>query len=647
MPNLAPIDYGQPVQVVDQRGSNALLAAVDEQGRKRHAAMDALGTNIENTAQTITQGLLHNQALKATAAAKESQSELLKYIETNPYVSKEDLRQRMSPEDYDAWHAKLDPEYRDRDTVPMYKAASELFDSGSKRARDEFSQYISTPGWRERWALTDQAETTNFKSDRLNRVVAGQMVNDQRAEAKTHLDKLLASATDTKDIELAIRAMRGNMFLHPAERDALEQDARKVQDRLPSTQAMAGLDVPGMKTELTKLENPDTAKQFYGHMADDERVHLQTQLRSHINLVENMKSAADDLEEKRRKLQDDRTLGGMADSLAHGGDPSTLLSYVTQRQLEDKNDSKSSGFYATPKMLEAYHLLETALKNAKEGPQQDAPGALRAITQLFADTQDLNGDAFRKAMLTPGGVDIPGYGHLNPETDLSSASFKAQLSRLDTLASTDRGRVEREREAGHQMRVTSVLLENGIAVTELTNPLVRPKYDRMIAFLEDAVKRKAQSRGRVLSPDEETVEMAKAAKVFKDNAGNWGPFGYFNNAPGKDGINIETKRGTVAVGAEELATLHTTARELGAPLATVSSAALKSTVKDFYENYEAPARSYWKKQFGEDISLEDQYRVYWRAKKFMDTNIPAATRVQTAIMQVAKEDAIKRQGGQK
>jgi hypothetical protein len=246
-------------------------------------------------------------------------------------------------------------------------------------------------------------------------------------------------------------------------------------------------------------------------------------------------------------------------------------------------------------------------------------------------------------MLTSGGVEIPGFGHFDPETQLSSASYKAQLSRLDTLASTDRGRVEREREAGHQLRVTSVLLENGVSASDLTNPRVRLKYDAMQAFMEDAVKRQAQARGRVLTSDEETMAMSKAAKVYKDNAGR-GRF--FANDVGKDGINIKTARGNIEVGPTELAAIHTTAKELGAPFATIQPDALKNTVTDFYENYDAPAQVKWRETFGESLNVEDQYRVYWRAK-FMQSGDSPAVRVQKVITKMAQEEQLKKLGGKK
>jgi hypothetical protein len=646
MPNLAPIDYGSAV-AADTSGAREAQGVVGENAARAKQQLSQVAGTAGQMAGEMAQAILKNQALRATADAKETQSQTLDFIESHPYIAKEDLRSRMSAEDYESWHASLDPDDKQRDAVPMYKAGGALFESVAKKSRDDYSKYISSPIARSDWVETDRSETTNFKADRLNRVMAGQMVQDQRAEAKANLDKLLDSAKDGKDYDLAVAAMRANSFLSPAEKDVLTQNALQMKDRGPSMRSMAGLDVDGMREELTKLENPDTAKQFFPHTNDEQRLHLQTQLRSHINLVESMKRAGDDLEEKRRKQQDDRTLGTLAQSLVQGEDPSALLRAVKTRSYEDRGDASStsfqSGFYETPRMMEAYHLLGAAIKNQKDGPQTDAPGALRAITSLYSDTGDLYGDKFRKAMLTSGGVEIPGFGHFDPETQLSSASYKAQLSRLDTLASTDRGRVEREREAGHQLRVTSVLLENGVSASDLTNPRVRLKYDAMQAFMEDAVKRQAQARGRVLTSDEETMAMSKAAKVYKDNAGR-GRF--FANDVGKDGINIKTARGNIEVGPTELAAIHTTAKELGAPFATIQPDALKNTVTDFYENYDAPAQAKWRETFGESLNVEDQYRVYWRAK-FMQSGDSPAVRVQKVITKMAQEEQLKKLGGKK
>jgi hypothetical protein len=90
-----------------RRTTSGIQAAQQANEPKCSASVRQLGAVVEGGAQAVTQGLLHTQALKATAAVKERQASTLSFIDSNPYVPKEVLRQRMSPEDYTAWHAGL------------------------------------------------------------------------------------------------------------------------------------------------------------------------------------------------------------------------------------------------------------------------------------------------------------------------------------------------------------------------------------------------------------------------------------------------------------------------------------------------------------------------------------------------------------
>jgi hypothetical protein len=129
---LAPVDYG-PQVAPDDSG----LQAKEQAGEAVFRDVRQLGSVVEGGAQAITQGILHTQALKATAAVKERQASTLSFIDSNPYVPKAVLQQRMRPEDYEAWHAGLATEYQDKDAVPMFTAAGALFDSEAQQAREE------------------------------------------------------------------------------------------------------------------------------------------------------------------------------------------------------------------------------------------------------------------------------------------------------------------------------------------------------------------------------------------------------------------------------------------------------------------------------------------------------------------------------
>lgn len=272
---LQPIVWGPPQQA-DQEGLRVAQQAT-AQHEQVFAEARQLGENVQNGAVQITQGLLHNQALKATAQVKEQQAAVLSFIDSNPYVSKSALQQRMAPDDYQSWHEGLGKEYQDRDAVPMFTAAGALFDSSAKQARAEAGQTIGLPGWRSNWLASEQTESATIRERYVNRMAADQMVADQRSSAMLSIDKIVDNATAPNDFDTALTAAKTNPWFRPAERRILQEKVGVAKDSFPAEQAMLSKDPQLMQNELVKLRS-DNSAELYPNLNEKQRVDLSQRL---------------------------------------------------------------------------------------------------------------------------------------------------------------------------------------------------------------------------------------------------------------------------------------------------------------------------------------------------------------------------------
>lgn len=268
---LAPISWGPPEQADTEGVQVARQATAQHEAVFQEARQ--LGENVQNGALQITQGLLHTQSLKATAAVKERQASVLSFIDSNPYVSKDVLQQRMGPDDYNLWHAKLSGEYHDAKAVPMFTAAGALFDSEAKQAREDAGQTIGLPGWRTNWMATEQTESATIRERYVNRMAADQMVSDQRSQSMLAIDKMVDSAVSPNDFETALTAAKTNPWFRPAERRILQEKVGAAKDSFPAEQAMLSKDPQLMQNELVKLQS-DNAADLYPNLNEKQRVDL-------------------------------------------------------------------------------------------------------------------------------------------------------------------------------------------------------------------------------------------------------------------------------------------------------------------------------------------------------------------------------------
>lgn len=288
---LEPINWGGEV-APDNSGLNAQAQAISEQ-KQVFSEVHALGGVMEGGSTAVAQALLHTQAIKATAAVKERQASTLQFIDSNPYVPKAVLQQRMAPEDYTAWHAGLATEYQDKEAVPMFTAAGALFDSEAQQARQQAGSIISLPGWRQNWASTEQTESATIRERYVNRLAADQMISDQGSQSLMAIDKQFDSAVRPEDIQVGIDMAKNSPWLKPAARKFKMEQGGVLKDSFTADNFMKGHDVEGMENELVKLRS-DNANELYPHMTEKQRLDLTNRLEREYSFY-GAKAAADKL----------------------------------------------------------------------------------------------------------------------------------------------------------------------------------------------------------------------------------------------------------------------------------------------------------------------------------------------------------------
>jgi hypothetical protein len=403
---LPPIQWGPPV-TADLSGVDAASRAVASHEQVYQNARQ-LGATIEGGAQAVAQSILHSQSLKATAAVKERQAATLQFIDSNPYVSREVLRQRMSPEDYAAWEAGAGgtPEWKDKPAVPMYIAAGPLFDSETKQARQEAGNLISLPGWRGDWDAAEREQSSVIRERYVNRMAADQMIADLRSSSLSAIDKMVDSAVVKSDLDIPIKAAETSPVLSPSERRVTSNKVRVARDSFDAEQAMLRTDVVGMKTELDKLRGPKAAEDF-PNMTEKQRLDLSQRLERQYGFHA-AKKIADDIVGKFVDEQGKVDRVGIAKAVAAYDGPNRE-EVVKAANLQEQErlhifDSQSSDIQETvftagqnPKTGEfsmARARMNPDAAKAADWLNKNAPGKLDALAQRdlrrqrYEDTQD-------------------------------------------------------------------------------------------------------------------------------------------------------------------------------------------------------------------------------------------------------------------
>jgi hypothetical protein len=342
MPNLAPIDYGSAV-AADTSGAREAQGVVGENAARAKQQLSQVGRDCGADGWRNGPGHPEEPGPAATADAKETQSQTLDFIESHPYISKEDLRSRMSAEDYESWHASLDPDDKQRDAVPMYKAGWALFESVAKKSREQTTRSTS----RRRWRGSDWTETDRSETELQGRPAQS---GDGRADGPR------PARRGQGELGQIARQRQGRQGLRPGHRgDARQfvpvtgrekmswtQNALQMKDRGPSMRRWRARR-DGMREELTKLENPDTSKQFFPHTNDEAAPASPDAVAQHIN---HRRVDARPATTWKRSAASSRMTGpwGAGPRLVQGEDPSELLRAVKTRSYEDRGDASSTSF---------------------------------------------------------------------------------------------------------------------------------------------------------------------------------------------------------------------------------------------------------------------------------------------------------------
>lgn len=643
MATFSPVDYGGKVGV-DDSGSQALARANEENAASNLSVARDVTNIAGNAGLEITKGVLHTQTLKATAALKAQQADIINFIEQHPTVSKDDLQQYMSQGDYEAWHASLSPEDRNSDKVPMYKVAGDLFNSASRKARETAGQLIGPLSMRRDWTDTAALEAATTKESRVDRIAAGQMVADQRAQTMGAFDDMLNKAVTPRDVDDAIAGISGSPWLHPAERKAAKEKGLKVKDSLAADHAMRASDITGMKAELIKLEKPDAA-QSYQHLEEKERLALANQLRTHIKAAEAEDNHADTIIEKWKKQQDHETFGFLIDRISKGDVPS-MASVLNQRKFagmyQDPNVARR-GYFDSETQIQAFHLLEGYWKSQKTAKEVSDPAAMRALTDYFVKDPD----GFTKDMLSNKPFtykDSFNVTHqLNPTEQLTTGDFNKMLGYVKDWKDPVRARAEElhAQEASKDALSLAIMHNmdptNKSGLFDATTEAAARRAELQVR-MEDAV-REATKPGQPLEPIKRRKVMEDAADIFIKNPVNKTSF-FRSDKYGQ--LEVQLKDGDYKVPPTEMTDLKLGAKESGLTNAgQFTPEAFAQRIREYHDNYqEAIDKVYRQFNGGQPPTGAQAYRVYFEALKNPVAGT-AEVQVRRALMRMKQEEAAK------
>jgi hypothetical protein len=648
MANFSPVDYGSHVEARTQ-GVDAMQRAEQQHAQKNLATIEQVGGFVAGQAREITQGIIHTQTLKATAALKAQHADIINFIEQNPTVAKDDVQKYMSQDDYNAWQASLGPEYKSADKVPMYTVSGELFNSASKKAREEAGQLISpmAPGVRDGWMQTAALEAATAKEMRVDRIAAGQMVADHRAQTMGAFEEMLNKAVIPRDIDDAIAGISGSPWLHPAERQAAKEKALKARDSLGADQAMRAGNVKSMQAEIIKLEKPDAA-QSYQHLEERERVSLTNQLRTHINAAQADALHQDTLIERWKKAQDHETFGNLIERISQGQAPQ-LAGTLNARKFEGvapDPDLAKRGYFDSTTQAEAYHLLEGYYKSQKAGKDVSDPAALNALTDFFVKDPD----GFVEKMVRGKSFTYrDSYGalhQLDPAEQLTPSDYNRMLGYVKDWKDPVRARAEELHAQEASKDALSQAIMHGVDPQNKTGLFdstieAAGRRSEMTVRMEDAV-REATKPGMPLDPIKRRKVMEDAADIFLKNAPRQGiPF-FRTDKFGT--LEVKLRDGDYKVPPTEMTDLKLGAKDAGVPGSTQTPAAFAGRVRDYHDNY-APAIQKIYPQFsgGDSPSGVQAYRVYFEVLKRMKTLGGGQPEylVRRTLMQMKSEEAAK------
>jgi hypothetical protein len=643
MPNFAPIDYGGHVGT-DTTGVDTLERAQERSADRSAAVVEKVSGGAGDALRQMAQGILHTQAMKATAAVRSSQAEVINYIESNPMVSKDDLQQMMSHDDYAAWHASLGPKDKKADRVPMYQVAGQLFTSAASKAREDASQLIDGkyPNARENWKQTAGLEAMTAKELRVDRIAAQQMTTAHRAETIGAFDQMVGKASSPKEIDTAIAGINGSPWLHPFEKKAAVEKGLKAKDTFYADKAMQQMNLGGMRHELIQLERDSGFKA----LEPKEKVTLANQLRTHINAAESQLAAQDDAATRWQKDQDQKTLGHIIEQVAND-QPPPMQTALKQRRFAgmiDDPQMETRGFFNPEKQAEAYHLLEGYQKSVKAGKVESDPVAMRALTDFYINDPQ----GYTKAMLSNKSFDYTDSEgtshHLNPSEDLSPADYKGQLGHVRSWNDTAKAQAIHSQEASKELEAEYAMRSaDPTNKTGLWNDDMEGKYRRAVmrASIENSVN-EATKPGEPLDALKRRKVIENAAQMFVQNAKNKNTW-YKRDDLGN--LEIQLKDGKdYQVPMAEVTDMKVGARDAGIPdFVKLPPDVQAARIREYHDAFEKPIEKvYASFNGGRPPTGQQAYQVYFEAlKRLPKIGQGGEAGIRRVIMQMREEEAAK------
>jgi hypothetical protein len=272
MGDFGNINYNVDVPSAAQRWEQA--------GQKVAGSMDAASSAL----MQFQQGVLKNEALKANTLLGNNLKQANLYIQTTPYVTREEVQKGFSGKAWEDLPEDLKKDVLgpvdnpDDPGIPMWKLAPHIFNRVAAESTDAAAKLISEPGWQNEFRTHASAEVGNFK---------GAMLQNQfehyKADSRLNEQTAVNSAVDAQRWDYA-RAIVNHMTFHsPSEREALNRVIQIEEKVSPlksagyssdPTKVQAAIDSIGTDPKLFEGV-PQDKLDFYQNKLENHLVQLQ------------------------------------------------------------------------------------------------------------------------------------------------------------------------------------------------------------------------------------------------------------------------------------------------------------------------------------------------------------------------------------
>lgn len=684
MSTLQPISYGPEVQA-DTRGVSSLEQATAQHDTQLTGAEQYAADAVTKTSSTIAQGILHSQALKATADNMKSTADTLNYIQTHPTVQKEDLLGIVGPASTDKILGTLKPSDYDSDTgaIPMYRIAGQVFSERGQQARQDSGAQISLPGWRQSWDQAAQTEESQ-KLEHVNQIAGHQLIDDQQQKVKNFVVQTMNSASSLKDFDVAANGVSGTTWFSPDEKQALIANIRTQRDSWVANRAMAMPPAQGlqpMKDELTRLQS-NVSEKLYPGLDEKQKLTLTTELTNRIKLAQSSLEADDSLSKQFQIAQNREIRGKVIELMAKGTPPSMMSGILNQRffspnDMTSPNPSLTRGFYPVDDtQKEVYELLTQYAKSQAEGKTTDNYGKRGAMEMAYRN--DPTG--FTKAVLTGGGkFTVPGTesyknsdGSYGITVDMANDFTPSTATKFFEYAHgwddpKDLRAKQEQANSVHQGQEDDNIVDQ---LGKLDPSLMDKTPDALgrRAQVKDAMDRAVEAAelepgSRKQSADQRRDTRVRAAQLYVKQAQKSGWHMPWNEGSPQIGtLQVKAPDGrTMDIDPAEKDAMVLGAQRSGLHVThAVDPKFFNDSVVDYNQNFKSVIDDKFSKLTGPDSTMTqaDSYSVYFNAKKYMREDSILAAKVKSlppdsqvgyivtkTLQRMAVEEQARKSGG--